>query len=238
MKAQEEIKARLEVAQLYEEMGQLPKSARYYLAGAEIALKAKLFDYGRELLHKVLELDPENSQAKTYLKKLDDHLVSLGHAPKKNESAAVENTSASKSVKGKVTLPTPALYLRRDQISAILAQVSSAPNPKFFPFTRLPALDAAAVEEKNKKLEAVKEEVRAKERTAVESAFGNSNKASFTSSSQTSGFLNQAQRSGRSSRRNKNNDPEENTPSSGRRRGGRRGGNQSLADSIRKRLDG
>ena len=44
MSAQDEIKQRLEVAQLYEEMGQLPKATRYYIAAAEIALKAKLFD--------------------------------------------------------------------------------------------------------------------------------------------------------------------------------------------------
>ena len=78
MSAQDEIKQRLEVAQLYEEMGQLPKATRYYIAAAEIALKGKLFDKGRELLHKALQLDPDNAQAKTYLDKLDKHLASQG----------------------------------------------------------------------------------------------------------------------------------------------------------------
>ena len=235
MKAQEEIKARLEVAQLYEEMGQLPKASRYYLAGAEIALKAKLFDHGRELLHKVLELDSDNKQAQTYLTKLDEHLASLGFAPQ-GAGNGKRSPVAAASVKGQVTIPTPALYLSSDQISAILAQVSSAPNAKFFPFTKLPTLDADAIADKDKKLEAVREEARAKERTAVESAFGNS-KGGFSSSSQTSGFLNQAQRSGRGNRKSKGEGAESPPNESGRRRGGRRGGNQSLADSIRKRLE-
>ena len=232
MKAQEEIKARLEVAQLYEEMGQLPKASRYYLAAAEIALKAKLFDHGRKLLNKVLELDPDNVQAKTYLQKLDQHLASLGHAPSKPAAGAAPAAPAASRGDG-VTIPTPALYLRSEQISAILSQVSSAPNPKFFPFTPLPKVDAQAIEEKNKQIEAAKEAERAKERTAVESAFGNRD-TGFSTGAMTGGFLNQAQRSGR--RKSKEASSEDNNASSSRKR--RRGGNQDLADSIRRRLQG
>ncbi len=129
--AQEEIKARLEVAQLYEEMGQAPKAARYYLNAAEIALKSKLFDRGRELLHKVLQLEPENAQATTYLQKLDQHLASLGLAPPSARPAGAASTGANPapappraaSVSGQVTVPTPTLYLRSEQTAAILAQV-------------------------------------------------------------------------------------------------------------------
>lgn len=237
MKAQEEIKARLEVAQLYEEMGQHPKAARYYLAAAEIALKGKLFDRGRELLHKVLELDADNSQAKTYLQKLDKHLESLGQAPKRpanNVPAPAGATAGS----GGVTVPTPALYLRSEQISAILSQVSSAPNPKFFPFDPLPKVDADAIEAKNRKLEAKREEARAKERTAVESAFGNRQGSFKKTEGGGGGFLNAAQRSGRSRKKDKKKEESvEAKPKDGRRRG-RRGGNQNLADSIKKRLQG
>ena len=243
MKAQEEIKARLEVAQLYEEMGQLPKAARYYLAAAEIALKAKLFDQGRTLLNKVIELDPENTQAKTYLQKLDKHLASLGHAPPRQQGggggqSAAPAQPAAAAGSGKVTTPIPSLYLKSEHISAILSQVSSAPNPKFFPFTPLPKIDVAAIEQKNKQLEAAKEAERAKERTAVESAFGNQSRGGgggFTEGAMTSGFLNQAQRSGR--RRKKEKEESVETEAPGRKRG-RRGGNQDLADSIRKRLQG
>jgi len=235
MKAQEEIKARLEVAQLYEEMGQLPKAARYYVAAAEIALKAKLFDRGRELLEKVLELEPENAQAKTYLQKLDKHLESLGHSPPpRKSSGAASHAAGAAAGSGMVTMPTPSLLLRSEQISAILSQVSSAPNPKFFPFTPLPKIDERAVEEKNRRLEAAREAERAKSRTAVESAFSESSSAGFTSGEVTSGFLNQVNRSGRS--RKKKEESEESSGSEGRRR--RRRGNQDLADSILKRIQG
>ena len=238
MKAQEEIKARLEVAQLYEEMGQLPKASRYFLAAAEIALKAKLFDHGRKLLNKVLELDPDNTQAKTYLQKLDKHLASLGHAPSAPAGGAPASAAPSASAAGgggKLSIPTPALYLRSEQISAILSQVSSAPNPKFFPFDPLPKIDVSAIEEKNKRMEAIKEAERAKERTAVESAFGN-RKGGFTTGEMTGGFLNQVQRSGSSRRKGKEKEASTEDAGSGRKR--RRGGNQDLADSIRKRLQG
>ena len=241
MSAQDEIKQRLEVAQLYEEMGQLPKATRYYIAAAEIALKGKLFDKGRELLHKALQLDPDNAQAKTYLEKLDKHLESLGVAAPRSAPAAgsapVRSASSAAAGSGGVTLPTPALYLRSEQISAILSQVSSAPNPKFFPFTPLPKIDEKAIQAKNKKLEAAREAQRAKERTAVESAFGNSS-GGFTSSGTTSGFLSQAQRSSRPSKRDRSVEEEESVET-GEKRGRRRGGaNKDLADSIRKRLQG
>ena len=42
MSAEEEARARLEVAQLYVEMGQAPKAARYYLNAAEIYRDANL----------------------------------------------------------------------------------------------------------------------------------------------------------------------------------------------------
>ena len=234
MSAQDEIKQRLEVAQLYEEMGQLPKATRYYIAAAETALKGKLFDRGRELLNKALDLDPDNAQAKTYLEKLDKHLASLGYAPKAAANTAAPARPAAAAGSGGVTVPTPALYLRSEQVSAILSQVSSAPNQKFFPYTPLPKINMQAIEEKNRKLEATREAQRAKERTAVESAFGNS-RGGFTSGGTTSGFLDQAQRSGRKREKVEDSVEEESTDS---RRKRRRGANKDLADSIRKRLQG
>lgn len=235
MSAQDEIKQRLEVAQLYEEMGQLPKATRYYVAAAEMALKGKLYDQGRQLLNKVLELEPGNPQATTYLQKLDAHLASLGHAPPAARTAP-GTPPANAASGGGLTNPTPALYLRSEQIAAILAQVSSAPNQKFFPYTPLPKIDMNAIAEKNKKLEAAREAERAKDRTAVESAFSNSG-GGFTSGG--SGFLNQAQRGGGRRREREKEEAQAAAPeASDENRRRRRGANQDLADSIRRRLQG
>ena len=224
-KAKEEIKARLEVAQLYEEMGQNAKAARYYLAAAETALKAKFYDQGREFLDKVLELEPDNAQAQTYLQKLEKHLSSLGVKAAPKAAAPVSSGTG-------LSVPTPSVYLTNDQIAAILAQVSSAPNPKFFPFDPLPKVETSAIAEKAKIAEAAKEAERIKNRTAVGSAFS-SDGPSFQVSG---GFLNDAQRSNRGKRKKKK---AENEAQEGKKkRKGRRGANTDLADSIRKKLLG
>ena len=229
MNPQDEIKARLEVAQLYEEMGQGPKAARYYLAAAEIALKAKLFDQGKTFLEKVLELEPENKEARNYLDRLIAHLQSHGMPAGGPKTPQVENRAA---VGGGLTVPTPSVYLRKDQIAAILAQVASAPNPKFFPFTPLPKVDVKAVEAKAKATEAKREEQRMKERTSVESAF-NRGPSSFGSGG--SSFLGQA--GGGSRRREKEKEKSQEQPAEDdKRRSNRRQGNQGLADSILKRI--
>lgn len=228
MNAQEEIKARLEVAQLYDEMGQKPKAARYYLNGAEIALKAKLFDQGKTLLEKVLELDPDNKEARSYLDRLNQHLAAHG-------GGAVAPSRAANVPKAQgLTVPTPSVYLRKDQITAILAQVASAPNAKFFPFDPLPQVDLKAIEKKAKLEEAKREEQRAKERTTVDSAFS-SGPSPFARGGKPSGFLEAQRGGGRSREREKS---VENAPEERNRRGGGRSGNVDLAESIRRRLQG
>ncbi len=235
MNTQDEIKARLEVAQLYEEMGQTAKAVNYYIAAAEIALKGRLFTRGKEFLDKVLTLDPGNEKAKSYLQRLQQHLASVeGGGGQPGDQAAAPGSSSAVAqtpvANGKLTIPTPALYLRSDQIGAILAQVSSAPNAKFFPYTPLPKIDQRAIEQKAQALEAKREQERAKERTAVESAFGNRPRPEFSAGG---GILDQVKRSGRSAK--KDNEPE--ADDAGRRRG-RRGGNQSLADRIARKIQG
>jgi tetratricopeptide (TPR) repeat protein len=224
MNPQDEIKARLEVAQLYEEMGQSPKAARYYLAAAEIALKAKLFDQGKTFLEKVLVLDPENKEARSYLDRLAQHLASQtgSSAPR---PVQVENRASGAGL----TVPTPSVYLRKDQISAILSQVASAPNPKFFPFSPLPKVDERAIEKKAQMAEARRDEQRAKERTAVESSFskgpsqfGTGGKSMFSQAVPA---------------RRKDPDKGQTAPAEEPRRP-RRGANQDLAESIRRRLQG
>lgn len=229
MNAQEEIKARLEVAQLYEEMGQNPKAARYYLAAAEICLKHKIYTQGQGYLQKVLTLDPENAQAQSYLERLQAHLEAHGMGAKsEGESSKV---GAAPQGDGKLTRPIPALYLSQDQISAILSQVTSAPNPKFFPFDPLPKVDKGAIARKAAQAEAKREEQRAKERTAVASSFS-SGESSFKSGA---GFLSQVQGSGRKSKKEREKAKAEKQGKKKRRRGG---ANQSLAESIAKRARG
>ncbi len=234
MNAQEEVKARLEVAQLYEEMGQNPKAARYYLAAAEICLKSKLYSQGQEFLQKVLQLDPDNAQAKSYLEKLEKHLAAHGMGTKSSSSGGGPAGAApAPAAGGELTVPTPALYLTQDQISAILSQVTSAPNAKFFPFDPLPRVDKEAIARKAAQAEAKRAAERDKERTSVESAF-NSGESSFNS---TTGFLNQAQRGGpRRSRKDKDKAKSKDKGDKSKRRRRSAGGNQSLAESIARRV--
>lgn len=232
MNPQDEIKARLEVAQLYEEMGQNPKAARYYLAAAEIALKAKLFDQGRGFLEKVLALDAENKEARSYLDRLNQHLAAHGMAPPPSSGGTAPTVAAQPG--GGILVPTPSVYLRKDQISAILSQVASAPNPKFFPYNPLPRVDEKAIEQKSRQAEARREEQRAKERTAVESSFSKG-PSQFGSGGGPGMGMFGAQGGGRRKEKEKE---KEAAPAEEGRRTGRRGANMDLAESIRRRLQG
>lgn len=231
MNPQDEIKARLEVAQLYEEMGQNPKAARYYLAAAEIALKAKLFDQARGFLEKVLALDPENKEARSYLDRLNQHLAAHGMAPPAGGGGG-GGPVVEPATGGGLLVPTPSVYLRKDQISAILSQVASAPNPKFFPFNPLPKVDERAIEQKSRQAEARREEQRAKERTAVESSFSKGPSA-FGSGGSGAGMFG----AGVGGRPRKDKEKSQEAPPEEKRRGGR-GANNDLAEAMRRRLQG
>ena len=231
MNPQDEIKARLEVAQLYEEMGQNPKAARYYLAAAEIALKAKLFDQGRGFLEKVLALDAENKEARSYLDRLNQHLASHGMAPPASGAGPGAVPTVDPSAGGGLLVPTPSVYLRKDQISAILSQVASAPNPKFFPFNPLPKVDERAIEQKSRQAEARREEQRAKERTAVESSFSKGPSAFGSGGSGAGMFGNAGGRPRKEKEKSEEAAPEE-------KRRGSRGANNDLAEAMRRRLQG
>lgn len=235
MNPQDEIKARLEVAQLYEEMGQNPKAARYYQAAAEIALKARLFDQGKTFLEKVLTLEPESKEARAYLDRLNQHLASLGGGGGGAAPARAPQEENRATGSG-LTVPTPSVYLRKDQIAAILAQVASAPNPKFFPFSPLPRVDERAIEQKAKEAEAKREEQRAKERTAVESSFSSGPSPFASGSAAGAGITGMLGAAGPGRRREKDKSSE--APAEETRRSRRAGANMDLAESIRRRLQG
>jgi len=61
--AEDEAKARLEVAQLYEEMGQGAKAVRYLIAAAEIYRDRGDQARMREVYQRVLAIEPNNAQA-------------------------------------------------------------------------------------------------------------------------------------------------------------------------------
>lgn len=83
---EDEAKARLEVAQLYEGMpGQAAKAARYYFAAAEIFRGAGLLSRAREIYQKVVQLDPANAQAQTILQSI---IASAGGTQPAPQSAA------------------------------------------------------------------------------------------------------------------------------------------------------
>ena len=64
----EEVRARLEVAQLYEGMpGQKGKAARYYLSAASMLIEFGLPGTAGALCQKILELEPSNAQATHFL---------------------------------------------------------------------------------------------------------------------------------------------------------------------------
>lgn len=258
-------------------MGQNAKAARYYLAAAEIYRDAGLPARTRELLNKVLELDPDNAQAQAELTAMGGGAPAAPSAPAAPPSRFGQTSGGGSSIfsdagsggssrfgagsapsaapgvprpqaapatpqpqaapapsaapgppTGQVMVPVPCVFLRRDQQAAIISQITSAPDPKVFPFDPLPKVDPQAMAEKQRLREEEEEARRLKERTAVESAFG-SGPAFQTGGG---GFLNQARPT--SARSKSEDDSGGNKPRSRRQRGG----SLDFAESIRKKLQG
>lgn len=260
---EEEAKARLEVAQLYVEMGQLPKAVRYFMAAAEIYRDAGQADRASELLQKILEIEPGNVQAQKELSALGAPVPTSAAPPPAPPSAqpfglaaptrpspppappsaglaAAPPPSAPSPLApgagavptGKIAVPTPWIFPTREQQAAILSQITEPPDPTLLPYDRLPRVDSKAIQEKIEERQRQEDALRAKDRTRVESAFGDGS-SSFEVGG---GLLNAATLSGRGRRSAEDSGEHER----GRRRrhglGGARGGNQDLADAIRRRL--
>jgi hypothetical protein len=75
--AEDEARARLEVAQLYEEMGQTDKAVRYLLSAAEILRSGGLVTRARELYQRILKLEPSNQAAQNAM----NAILGAGAAP-------------------------------------------------------------------------------------------------------------------------------------------------------------
>ncbi len=86
---EDEAKARLEVAQLYEGMpGQAVKAARYYFAAAEIFRGAGLNTRAREIYQKVVQLEPANAQAQALLQSMLQAAGGAAPAPQPQNTPA------------------------------------------------------------------------------------------------------------------------------------------------------
>ncbi len=246
MNAEDEARARLEVAQLYVEMGQLPKAARYYIQAAEIFLNAQLAAKARELLLKVLDFDPGNAQAESMLASLAGNPTVTGQraptapAPVAPPPVSTPPPEAAPTAGGPefelpanatLLVPTPCLFLRRDQQTAVMSQVTQAPDPAKLRWDPLPRIDEAALAQRAADRKKRQEEERMASRTIVESAFGSD---SIDFSSGEGGLLSAAQRgSTRRKKRDKGDDKKKKRRRSG---GGGRGGSSALADAIQRKI--
>ncbi|MBI3928298.1 MAG: hypothetical protein HY319_22330 [Armatimonadetes bacterium] len=248
--SQEEAQARLEVAQLYHEMGQAGKAVRYYLAAAEIYQSAGLNEKARDVFQTILKLEPENAHATEQLSAMGGPAAAApaSAAPAGAASASAASRSASPAAAPQpaaspaplaavpgIHQPTPWLLTPSELVTKIRAAVTSPPDAFKFPFFRLPRIDPRAMQLKADALEALRRREAEKSRTAVASAFAQTSSwtsGTAASSSQGSSF---GVVSGSKRRREpQQSDSGERQP---KQRGAIKGGNRSLADSIAKRLD-
>lgn len=247
--SQEEAQARLEVAQLYHEMGQVAKAVRYYMAAAEIYQAAGNAQRARELLQTVLQLDAGNEPATKQLEALG------GSAPQPAEVAPTGSAASAAAIPQAgdsqapaagpipgIHQPTPWLFTASELVAKIRSLVTSPPDPEKFRFRALPQLDPRAIERKVQEMEALRRREAEKSRTSVASAFGGGHEGSSifgSGSSPAAGSSGKAGGFGNISGGRRRADSGEDSSGGGSRkkkRGAIRGGNRSLADSIRKRL--
>ena len=190
---EDEAKARLDVAQLYEDMGQLPKAVRYYLEAAQIYKEGGVGVRHRELCNKILRLDPDNAQAQAELK------AAGGGEPKPAAAASAEGASAEgapaegapaakprqtsgnqlpplqlpQPQPGKVLIPTPWLFRDPRYVQSARKQLSTPLDRARLNFDPLPKVDPQMVMIKQDQRKKAEEEASRKANPRVESAFGN-----------------------------------------------------------------
>lgn len=264
--AEDEAKARLEVAQLYEEMGQGAKAVRYLIAAAEIYRDRGDQTRMREVYQRVLAIEPNNAQAQKDLGALQQAAIDAqarpasGGAPPPAASqagaqpagrgaqptpvAAGAPAAPTQAVAGgagpsgrRVMTPTP--WVGRDPkfVTAVRAQVTGPPDKMLFPFHPLPRIDDRALQAR---AEARREKEAAearKNQTRVDSQFS-SGESRFSMG----GAVQQqpAGTFGQASGPAAASQPAAQAPSGSRfaPAGDIKGGNRDLADMIRKRMEG
>ncbi|MBT9589136.1 hypothetical protein IV102_37760 [bacterium] len=245
---EDEARARLDVAQLYEDMGQLPKAVRYYLEAAQIYKEAKVGARHRELCNKILRLDPGNAQAEAELN--EAHAAAEMGAPAAAPAASADAAPAAAPVKapprpqtgnqlpplqlpqpqpGKVLIPTPWLFRDPRYVQQAKKQLTTPLTRSQLAFDPLPKVDPQMVMIKQDQRKKAEEEAARKANPRVESAFSNRPSAFGSGAAKPAGQLGTSSSAAAAS-----------TPAPAAAPkiglGGGRSGNQDLADQIRRRL--
>lgn len=250
---EDEARARLDVAQLYEDMGQMPKAIRYYLEAAQIYREGGVPARHRELCNKILRLDPGNAQAQG---ELDQARSASGiDGPPEPAPAPVAKSASGEEPSpvaaapaapkpgqlpplqlpqpqpGKVLIPTPWLFRDPRYVQSAKKQLSTPLTRSQLNFDPLPKVDPQMVMIKQDQRKKADEEAARKARPVVDSAFANRDRPSmFTSNTppKTGAAL------GTSSGAAPAPAPQQQAPNLGF--GGGRAGNLELAEQIRQRM--
>lgn len=187
---EDEARARLDVAQLYEDMGQMPKAIRYYLEAAQIYREGGVPARHRELCNKILRLDPNNVAAQ---EELNSARAAAGDVPA--AAPPVEATAAPvggvaaaapaaapkpgqlpplqlpQPQPGKVLIPTPWLFRDPRYVQSAKKQLSKPLERSQLPFDPLPKVDPQMVMIKQEQRKKAEEDAAAKARPQRASAF-------------------------------------------------------------------
>ncbi len=256
---EDEARARLDVAQLYEDMGQNAKAVRYYLEAAQIYKDGKVFSRAKELLNKVLKLEPGNAAAEEELAKINGPSAAAAPTPAASTSASGEGavpaakpkTSGSqlpplqlpKPQPGKVLVPTPWLFRDPRYVASAKKQITAAVERERLNYDPLPKVDAQMVMLKQEQRKKAEEEAARKANPRVESAFANRASAFGNSDGKpsTGGLFNRpADRPAATPSPAASSAPAQPATPAPQTRpgqlGGARGGSADLADAIQRRL--
>lgn len=246
---EDEARARLDVAQLYEDMGQMPKAIRYYLEAAQIYREGGVPARHRELCNKILRLDPGNAQAQEELNSaraasgLDGPPVApppsgetppppaagavaaAPAAPKPPVAGALPPLQLPQPQPGKVLIPTPWLFRDPRYVQSAKKQLSTPLERSVLQFDPLPKVDPQMVMIKQEQRKKQEEEAARKANPVRESAFAKREGSVFTSNKPSAPPAATAAPAAATA-------PAPQPPAPG----GGRAGNLDLAEAIRRRM--
>ncbi|MBN9415433.1 MAG: hypothetical protein J0I12_08320 [Candidatus Eremiobacteraeota bacterium] len=199
---EDEARARLDVAQLYEDMGQMPKAIRYYLEAAQIYREGGVPARHRELCNKILRLDPNNGPAQEELNAARAAAGDVPAAPAVDAAApaAVGGATATAAAAapaapkpgqlpplqlpqpqpGKVLIPTPWLFRDPRYVQSAKKQLSKPLERSQLPFDPLPKVDPQMVMIKQEQRKKAEEEAARKLNPVRGSAFEKREGSIFT----------------------------------------------------------
>lgn len=194
---EDEARARLDVAQLYEDMGQMPKAIRYFLEAAQIYRTGGLVAKAKDLLQKILEIEPGNAAAELEMKRLSSGQTQAAVAaneaaeaaaaprpagapasaapapPRPKPANALPQLQLPQPQAGKVLVPTPWLFRDPRYVAAAKKQLLTPIDRNVLVYDPLPKVDAQMVMMKQEQRKKAEAEAARKANPRVESAFGN-----------------------------------------------------------------